>query len=97
MALRVARRGRTFFDKAVTFLVEREQELHVWKEQNLPKALPRLSGGQLPGRNKVEEGREEEEEEAEGQKVEIELINEIPARDPRETDAAEGGVSLKIV
>ena len=41
--------------KAVTFLVERDKEFQVWREQKMPKALPGFSGGKLPGRSKVEE------------------------------------------
>ena len=46
------------------------------------KALPGFSGGNLPGRSKVEEGREEEEGEEEGQEknVENEVIKEIRSR-----------------
>ena len=40
----------------------------------MPKALPGFSGGTWPGRSKVEEGREEEEE-----NMENEVIKEILA------------------
>ena len=49
--------------KAVTFLVQRETEVQVWREQQMPKALPGSCGGKLPGSSTVEEGGEEEEEE----------------------------------
>ena len=41
--------------KAVSFLVESEQEMQEWNEQKLPKMLPGNSGGRLPGRT-VERG-----------------------------------------
>ena len=53
-------------DKAVTFLVERDKEFQLFREQHMPKALPGHSGVKLPGRNKVEEGRVEEEEKEKG-------------------------------
>ena len=56
--------------KAVTFLVEREKEFQVWREEKRPKVLPGYSGGKLPGRSKAEEGREGDEEEEEGQNME---------------------------
>ena len=63
----------------------------------IPKALPRLSGGQLPGRSKAEEGREgeEEEEEEEGQLMEHELMNAIQTKEPGEMDEAKGHVTWK--
>ena len=39
--------------KAVTFLVERNNEFQVWRDQKMPKMLPGFSGGRLPGRSKV--------------------------------------------
>ena len=40
--------------KAVTFLVERDKEFQVWRDQKVPKALPGFSsGGKLPGTSKV--------------------------------------------
>ena len=76
---------------AVSFLVERKDEFQVWREQKMPKASPGHSGWKLPGRSKVKEGRAEEEEEEDNHKMENEVINVILAREPRETDAAEGG------
>ena len=57
----------------------------------MPKALPRYIGG------KVEEGREEEEAEEEGEKTQMEneLISAILAGEPMETHAAWGGVTRK--
>ena len=49
--------------KAVSSLVEREEEIQEWNEQKLPKVLPGYSGGRLSGRSEEERGREEEEEE----------------------------------
>ena len=48
--------------KAVTFLVARDKKFQVRREQNMPKAQAGFSGGQLPAKSKVDEGREEEEE-----------------------------------
>ena len=45
------------------------------KKMEVLKALPAFSGGELPGRSKVEVGREEEEE-GQKQKMEKEVMNE---------------------
>ena len=37
--------------KAVSFVVERENEIQAWNQQKLPKVLPGYSGGRLPGRS----------------------------------------------
>ena len=44
--------------KTVTFLVERDKEFQVLREQKMPKTLPGFSGGKPPGRSKVVVGRE---------------------------------------
>ena len=61
--------------KAVPFVVEREQEIQEWIEQERPKVLPGYSGGRLPGRSAKERGREEEEEEEDSR--ERQVRNEI--------------------
>ena len=43
------------FELRPTFLVERDKEFQVWREQKMSRALPGFSGGKLPGRSKVEE------------------------------------------
>ena len=48
--------------EAVSFVVERDNEIQEWKEQKLPKVLPGYIGGRLPGRRTEEAGGEEEEE-----------------------------------
>ena len=48
--------------KAVTFLVERDKEFQVLCEQEMPKALPGISGGKLPGRSKVEKRKRKKKE-----------------------------------
>ena len=80
------------------FLVERDKEFLVWREQHMPNISPRFSGGKLPGR-KVEQGREGEEEWEEGhnKKMENGVVNEILAGVPRETDAAGSGVAQVAV
>ena len=40
-------------------MVERDKEFQVWGEQKMLKALSEFSGGELPGRSMVEEGKEE--------------------------------------
>ena len=83
--------------KAVTFSAERDIEFQVWREQKMPKASLRHSGGRLPGRIKIEEGRDEEKEEEDGQekKMDNEVIREILAGVPKEADAVGGGVTQK--
>ena len=56
----------------------------------MTKALAGLSGGQLPGRSKVEDGRdgEEEVEEGEQKNMENEVVNKVFLVVPGETDAA---------
>ena len=68
--------------KAVTILVERDKEFQIWREQKMPTARSGFSGGKLPGRSNVEEGREEEEgeEEVQEKNVENEVIKEIRGR-----------------
>ena len=65
----------------------------------MTEALAGLSGGQLPGRSKVEDGREGEEEVEEGeqQNMENEVVNKIFLVVPGETDAAGNGVAHKAV
>ena len=82
--------------KAVTLEVERDQEIQVRRGQKMPKASPGFGGGKLLGRSHVEEGIEREEEE-EGQNMENELMNETLAGWPRETDAADCGVTRRAV
>ena len=43
--------------KAVTLLVERDQEILELCELKMPQALPGYSGEKLPGRSKAEGGR----------------------------------------
>ena len=74
--------------------MERDRELQVWREQNMSTTLAGCSGGELPGRSREEEGRAEGEEGH--HKMETELINAIRARESRETDAAEVGVTQKV-
>ena len=78
---------------------ERDRELQAWREQKMPKALPGFSGRKLPGRSKVEEGREEEEEEEEGQEKKMEngVIEEILAGVPKGADAVGAGVTRNAV
>ena len=49
--------------KIVSFVVERDTDFQVWREQKMPKALPGFCCGKLPGRRKGDEGKEEEDEE----------------------------------
>ena len=46
--------------KAVSFVVDREKKIREWSRQKMPKVLPGLSGGSLPGRSTKEKGKEDE-------------------------------------
>ena len=78
--------------KAVTFLVERDQEFQVCRERKNAASATRIQQW------KVKEGREEEEGEEEGQekKMENEVIGGIIASVPKEADTV-GGASLGIL
>ena len=54
----------------------------------MPVALPGFSGGKLLGRSKAEKGREEEDEEKEGQERQMSI-----AGAPKEADTVGGGVT----
>ena len=78
--------------KAVTFLVEREEEIQDWRELKMKKkTLPGFSGGKLPGRSRAEGGREEEEV----RNVENEVRNVILTKEQRVMEVAEGDVTWK--
>ena len=73
-----------------------DKEFQVWPEQTMPTALPGFSGGKLPGRSKVEEGREEDEEGQE-KKTDNEVVKEIFAAVPKEAEAVGKGVTRNAV
>ena len=74
------------------FWVQGDKRVPGVERTTMPKALPEYSGGELPGRSTVEEGREEEEAE-EGRRMENELMNAILAGEPRETRSRGWGYS----
>ena len=67
--------------KAVSFVLEREEETQEWNEQKLPKVWTGYSGGRLPGRSTGEAGGEEEEEKEEnGQRnIRYEIAQKVVA------------------
>ena len=76
--------------KAVSFVVARDKEVPVWREQTLPKALPGF-GGWKKKRSKSKE--EENEEESQEIKIRNEATRGIVAGVLKEADAGGGGVT----
>ena len=76
------------FESAVTFLVERDTEIHDLRELKMPKALPGYSSGNCQKEANAEGGKEVRRDEEEVQQVDNEMMKAIVTAGPIESATA---------